>query len=108
MVCKSEDRVVGIFTLGQAATALGENECVLIEFLYRRRVLRMKGLPLLPYVPKYFIIREHLVTDTMKRPYIERYTGVTPDGLALIRKIRAGESVDVGEDGAEETYMRAA
>ncbi|AIQ13645.1 phage antirepressor KilAC domain-containing protein [Paenibacillus durus] len=85
-------------TLTETAVALGENEVMMREFLYRRKVLRRYGLPLKRYIPKYFVIREHLVTDTKNPPYIERYTGVTAEGIALIRKLREGEVVDVRQE----------
>lgn len=83
------------FTLGQTALALGWDERTMREFLYRRKVLRKFGLPLQRYVPKYFVINEFEVTETPEPPFIKRYTGVTAEGVALIRRVRDGEDVNV-------------
>ncbi|OMD12024.1 hypothetical protein BJP50_25285 [Paenibacillus odorifer] len=89
------------FTLGQTAQVLGWDERTMREFLYRRKVLRKKGLPLQRFIPKYFIIHEFEVTETPEPPFIMRYTGVTPDGVLLIRKVREGEDVNVRDDSGE-------
>ncbi|WP_419885196.1 hypothetical protein [Paenibacillus sp. B-A-8] len=89
------------FTLGQAALVLGWDERTMREFLYRRKVLRKKGLPLNRYVPKYFVIHEFEVTETPEPPFIMRYTGVTPDGVLLIRRVREGEDVNVRDDSGD-------
>lgn len=83
------------FTLGQTALALGWDERTMREFLYRRKVLRKFGLPLQRYVPKYFVVHEFEVTETPEPPFIKRYTGVTAEGVALIRRVRDGEDVNV-------------
>ncbi|WP_379161339.1 hypothetical protein [Paenibacillus sp. sgz5001063] len=88
------------FTLGQTALALGWDERTMREFLYRRKVLRKFGLPLQRYIPKYFVIHEFEVTETPEPPFIMRYTGVTAEGMALIRRVREGADVSVrGDDG---------
>jgi hypothetical protein len=88
------------FTLGQTAVALGWDEQIMREFLYRRKVLREQGLPLKRYIPKYFVIHEFEVTETPEPPFIKRYTGVTAEGVALIRMVREGADVNVrGDDG---------
>lgn len=83
------------FTLGQTALALGWDGRTMREFLYRRKVLRKFGLPLQRYIPKYFVIHEFEVTETPEPPFIMRYTGVTAEGVALIRRVRNGEDVNV-------------
>ncbi|WP_151737223.1 hypothetical protein [Paenibacillus tengchongensis] len=83
------------FTLGQTALALGWDERTMREFLYRRKVLRKFGLPLQRYIPTYFVVHEFEVTETPEPPFIMRYTGVTPAGVALIRRVRNGQDVNV-------------
>ncbi|CAH1194651.1 hypothetical protein PAECIP111892_01785 [Paenibacillus auburnensis] len=88
------------FTLGQTALALGWDERTMREFLYRRKVLRKRGLPLQRFIPHYFVIHEFEVTETPDLPFKVRYTGVTPDGIALIRRVRDGADVNArGDDG---------
>lgn len=82
------------FTLRQTAVALGWDEQIMREFLYRRKVLRERGLPLKRYIPKYFVIHEFEVTETPEPPFTKRYTGVTAEGVALIRRVRDGEDVN--------------
>lgn len=89
------------FTLRQTAQLLGWDEHTMREFLYRRKVLRKFGLPLHRFTPKYFVIHEFEVLETPEPPFIMRYTGVTPDGVVLIRKVREGSDVNVRDDSGE-------
>lgn len=94
IIFPSSPFVESTFTLGQTALALGWDERTMREFLYRRKVLRKFGLPLQRYIPRYFAIHAFEVTETPEPPFSVRYTGVTAEGVALIRRVRDGESVN--------------